>query len=101
MKFIDFERILMYLHLLASLSRRIYFHQKKVSEMEISDNADIENAQVCCLTPSELGDRVGERSSENSQICSYPGFYNPVFICAMETTNVHSLCCANSKSHHW
>ena len=71
MKFIDFESILMYLHLLASLSRRIYFHQKKVSEMEFSDKADIENAQVCCSTPSELGTRVAERPSDIGQICSY------------------------------
>ena len=43
----------MYLHLWASLSHPIYFHQKKVPEMEFSDNVDIKNVQVCCPTPSE------------------------------------------------
>ena len=70
----------MYLHLLAGRSRWIYFHQKKVPEMEFSDKADIENAQACCPTPSELRDRVAGRSSEIGQICSYQGFSNVVFI---------------------
>ena len=30
----------------------------KVPEMEFSDKVDIKNVQVCCTTPSELGDRV-------------------------------------------
>ncbi len=77
---IDFERILMYLHLLAGQSRRTFFHQKKVPEMEFSDKADIENAQACCPTPSGLRDRVAGRSSEIGQICSYQGFSNVVFI---------------------
>ena len=80
MKLIDFERILMYLHVLASRSRWIYFHQKKVSEMEFSDKVDIKNSQVCCPTPSELGARVPERPSDIGQICSHPRLYNPVLI---------------------
>ena len=69
----------MYLHVLASRSRWIDFHQKKVPEMEFSDKVDIKNAQVCCPTPSELGARVPERPSDIGQICSYPRLYNPVF----------------------
>ena len=30
----------------------------KVPEMKLSDKVDIKNAQVCCITSSELGDRV-------------------------------------------
>ena len=72
---IDFERILMWTVLLADQSRRTYFHQKKVPEMEFSDKADIENAQACCPTPSGLRDRVAGRSSEIGQICSYLFFF--------------------------
>ena len=68
--------------ILACLSRRIYFHQKIVPEMEFSDKADIENDQVCCPTSSGLRDRVAGRSSEIGQICSYLVFSNVVFIFA-------------------
>ena len=37
----------------------------KVPEMEFSDKVDIKNAQVCCPTPSRLGERVGQRPSQN------------------------------------
>ena len=71
MKLIDFERIFMCRHVLASRSRWIYFQQKKMSEMKFSDKVDITNVQVCCPTPSRLGERVGQRPSEIALICSY------------------------------
>ena len=90
MKFLKFLIVFTRCSLCAGLLRNIIPIQLKVPEMNFSDKVDIENTQVCSITPSELGVIVDRSWSVNAPICSYPGFYNSGFIWLVKIEKVNS-----------